>query len=583
MNRRLRLMAGAACIALLVGVTACSDDQQQEISRVDENETATVADTTTVVEPNTVDVAQPTEMPESEYPLARESTDEFDDLTKIVEPSTTIYSNVGTTTMAPAAPPPTAGERYSDLDETGIFTVADAPVSTFSIDVDTGAYSNVRRMLNAGYLPPEDAVRIEELINYFDYAYEAAPDSNHPFSINTAVTRTPWNENTYLLQVGLKGFEPPAAERPDANLVFLVDVSGSMESQDKLPLVKSALRLLVKELGAEDTVALVTYAGTSGIVLEPTSGADKSTILAAIDNLGAGGSTNGAGGIVDAYARAEQAMIESGANRVILATDGDFNVGVVDQQQLEELIEARRKSGIALTTLGVGDGNYNEPVLEQLADLGNGNYAYLDTLREAQKVLVKEMGSTLFTIAKDVKIQIEFNPEIVAEYRLIGYENRLLEREDFNNDRIDAGEIGAGHTVTALYEITLVGSDGRMVDPLHFQQGDTNETANAGDAPDLSEDFAFLRLRYKLPEEQTSRLIEQTLPGAMLAGVDDPDADIARAAAVAAFGQLLRGGNHAGTFEYEDVIELAESIEERAGGDWDEFIDLVQLAEALQQ
>ena len=571
MNRRLRLMAGAACIALLVGVTACSDDQP--LSRVEENETATVADSGTVVQPGTIDTEQPTAMPETE-PLARNDG-------QVIAMETMIAPVGGITmTTAPAAPPPTATERYNDLDEAGIFTVADTPVSTFSIDVDTGAYSNVRRMLNAGYLPPEDAVRIEELINYFDYSYEAAPDSNHPFSINTAVTRTPWNENTYLLQVGLKGFEPPAAERPAANLVFLVDVSGSMEPQDKLPLVKSALRLLVKELGADDTVALVTYAGSSGIALEPTSGADKTTILAAIDNLGAGGSTNGAGGIVDAYALAEQAMIEGGANRVILATDGDFNVGVVDQQQLEELIEAKRKSGIALTTLGVGDGNYNEPVLEQLADLGNGNYAYLDTLREAQKVLVKEMGSTLFTIAKDVKIQIEFNPEIVAEYRLIGYENRLLEREDFNNDRIDAGEIGAGHTVTALYEITLVGSDGRMVDPLHFPQDDT--TANADDAPNLSQDFAFLRLRYKLPEEQTSRLIEQTLPGTMLAGVDDPDADIARAAAVAAFGQLLRGGNHAGTFEYEDVIELAESIDDRDGGDWDEFIDLVQLAEALQ-
>jgi len=583
MNRRLRLMAGAACIALLVGVTGCGQEVERNTAELPEQtqesrDETVVADTGTVVmETVTITEAQPEPLPETE-PLAPTES-EFNELMR--ESSTTVLNNVGTAATGPAASPPTAGERYSDLDEAGIFTVTDAPVSTFSIDVDTGAYSNVRRMLNAGYLPPEDAVRIEELINYFDYAYDAAPDSSHPFSINTAVTRTPWNENTYLLQVGLKGFEPPVAERPAANLVFLVDVSGSMDSQDKLPLVKSSLRLLVKELGADDTVALVTYAGTSGIVLEPTSGADKSTILAAIDNLGAGGSTNGAGGIVDAYALAEQAMIEGGANRVILATDGDFNVGVVNQQQLEELIEAKRKSGIALTTLGVGDGNYNEPVLEQLADLGNGNYAYLDTLREAQKVLVKEMGSTLFTIAKDVKIQIEFNPEIVAEYRLIGYENRLLEREDFNNDRIDAGEIGAGHTVTALYEITLVGSDGRMVDPLHFDQDETS--ADSDEGPNLSQDFAFLRLRYKLPEEQTSRLIEQTLPGTMLAGVDDPDADIARAAAVAAFGQLLRGGNHAGTFEYEDVIELAQSIEDREGGDWDEFIDLVQLAEALQQ
>jgi Ca-activated chloride channel family protein len=433
-------------------------------------------------------------------------------------------------------------------------------------------------MLNEGYLPPEDAVRIEELINYFDYGYEAATDPQRPFTINTAVARTPWNPDTYLLQIGLKGFEPPVEERPAANLVFLVDVSGSMEPQDKLPLVKAALRLLVQELRPEDSVALVTYAGSSGIALEPTSGANKAAILHAIDRLGAGGSTNGAGGLIDAYALAEQAMIEGGANRVVLATDGDFNVGITDQQQLEDLIETKRKSGIALTTLGVGDGNYNEPALERLADLGNGNYAYLDTLREAQKVLVREMGATLFTIAKDVKIQIEFNPEVVAEYRLIGYENRLLERQDFNNDRIDAGEIGAGHTVTALYEIALVGRAGRLIDPLHFQPEGTDPAQ-----PDLAADFAFLRLRYKLPSEDESRLIEQTLAGAMLAGVDTPETDIARAAAVAAFGQLLRGGDHAGSFDYADVAALARMIDDRGSGDWGEFIDLVQLAEALDR
>jgi Ca-activated chloride channel family protein len=433
-------------------------------------------------------------------------------------------------------------------------------------------------MLNAGYLPPEEAVRIEELINYFDYAYAPAPDATHPFSVNTAVARTPWNDDTYLLQVGLKGFEPSADERPAANLVFLVDVSGSMEPQDKLPLVKSALRLLVKELRPQDSVALVTYAGSSGIALEPTSGSNKAKILAAIERLGAGGSTNGAGGLIDAYSLAEQAMIEGGANRVILATDGDFNVGIVNQTQLEDLIETKRRSGIALTTLGVGDGNYNEPTLERLADLGNGNYAYLDTLREAQKVLVKEMGATLFSIANDVKIQIEFNPAVVAEYRLIGYENRMLERQDFNNDRIDAGEIGAGHTVTALYEIALVGQEGRLVDPLHF--GEATEPARA----DLEADFAFLRLRYKLPDQDESRLIEQTLAGNMLERAAAPGPDLARAAAVAAFGQLLRGGNHAGSFQYDDVAALARSISgDQAGGDWGEFVDLVQLAEALDQ
>ncbi|MEX2200801.1 MAG: VWA domain-containing protein [Dongiaceae bacterium] len=563
MTRRYRLMAGAACIALIASMAACNQQEERDTAGLgDRSQPETSTEQIAPIESGTAASV----LPEPE--IAREVYD-----------ATGSSTNAAAQALALYAPPVYAGERYADLDEAGVFVVDEVPVSTFSVDVDTGAYANIRRMLNAGYLPPEDAVRIEELINYFDYGYAAAPDADHPFSINTAVARTPWNEDTYLLQIGLKGFEPAAAEHPAANLVFLVDVSGSMEPQDKLPLVKSALRLLVNELRPQDSVALVTYAGSSGIALEPTSGANKATILAAIDGLGAGGSTNGAGGLIDAYALAEQAMIEGGANRVILATDGDFNVGITDQQQLEDLIETKRKSGIALTTLGVGDGNYNEPVLEQLANLGNGNYAYLDTLREAQKVLVKEMGSTLFTIAKDVKIQIEFNPSVVAEYRLIGYENRMLERQDFNNDRIDAGEIGAGHTVTALYEIALVGQEGRLIDPLHF--GSSHEDSS----PNFGVDFAFLRLRYKLPDEDESRLIEQTLAGSRLAAAEAPGPDLARAASVAAFGQLLRGGNYAGSFEYDDIATLAASVPEAAasGGDWREFIDLVQLAEALDR
>ncbi|MEX0810330.1 MAG: VWA domain-containing protein [Dongiaceae bacterium] len=569
MTRRIRLMAGAACIALIAGMAACNQQQERDTSSTgDPSEPGKETEQTTTVDDSTI-VVQPFPAPEPEADRELSRDDGLASGAMIVAESPSIG-------YAPT--PVYAGERYAELDEAGVFAVAEAPVSTFSVDVDTGAYANIRRMLNDGYLPPEDAVRIEELINYFDYGYEAAPDAEHPFSINTAVARTPWNEDTYLLQVGLKGFEPAAEEHPAANLVFLVDVSGSMEPQDKLPLVKSALRLLVNELRPQDSVALVTYAGSSGIALEPTSGANKATILAAIDRLGAGGSTNGAGGLIDAYTLAEQAMIEGGANRVILATDGDFNVGITDQQQLEDLIETKRKSGIALTTLGVGDGNYNEPALEQLADLGNGNYAYLDTLREAQKVLVKEMGATLFTIAQDVKIQIEFNPSVVAEYRLIGYENRMLEREDFNNDRIDAGEIGAGHTVTALYEIALVGQEGRLIDPLHFG------TSHENSSPNFGVDFAFLRLRYKLPGEDESRLIEQTLAGSELAAAEQPGPDLARAASVAAFGQLLRGGDHAGSFEYEDIAALAESVPaEGSAGDWGEFIDLVQLAEALAQ
>ncbi|MDZ4737566.1 MAG: VWA domain-containing protein [Rhodospirillaceae bacterium] len=570
MTRRIRLMAGAACIALIAGIAACSQQEERDTSSTgDSSERGKETAQTTTVDDGTVVIQPYSTEPEPDTELSRDEGLASGSLMVAESPSNQIV-------YAPT--PVYPGERYAELEEAGVFAVAEAPVSTFSVDVDTGAYANIRRMLNDGYLPPEDAVRIEELINYFDYGYVDAPDADHPFSINTAVARTPWNEDTYLLQVGLKGFEPAAEDHPAANLVFLVDVSGSMEPQDKLPLVKSALRLLVNELRPQDSVALVTYAGSSGIALEPTSGANKATILAAIDRLGAGGSTNGAGGLIDAYALAEKAMIEGGANRVILATDGDFNVGITDQQQLEDLIEAKRKSGIALTTLGVGDGNYNEPALEQLADLGNGNYAYLDTLREAQKVLVKEMGSTLFTIAQDVKIQIEFNPSVVAEYRLIGYENRMLEREDFNNDRIDAGEIGAGHTVTALYEIALVGQEGRLIDPLRFG------TSHEDSSPNFGVDFAFLRLRYKLPGEDESRLIEQTLAGSDLAAAEQPGPDLARAASVAAFGQLLRGGDHAGSFEYEDIAALAESVPtEGRSGDWGEFIDLVQLAEALDR
>ena len=337
-------------------------------------------------------------------------------------------------------------ERYAHLDDSPLKRVAEHPVSTFSIDVDTGAYANLRRFLASGRLPPGDAVRIEELLNYFDYAYPRPAAHGVPFAVVTEIAPTPWNRDTLLLHIGIKGREVAAAALPPANLVFLVDVSGSMSSPDKLPLLKSALRMLVRQLRAEDRISLVVYAGASGVVLRPTPGDHQALIEAAIARLGAGGSTNGAAGIRLAYSLAEQAFVPGGINRVLLATDGDFNVGTVNFDALVELVERQRAGGVSLTTLGFGTGNYNDHLVERLADVGNGNYAYIDNLQEAHKVLVEELGSTLHTIARDVKVQIEFNPQQVAEYRLIGYQNRALAREAFANDPVDHGDLGPGRS-----------------------------------------------------------------------------------------------------------------------------------------
>ena len=466
-------------------------------------------------------------------------------------------------------------ENYAHVDDNPIKRATEQPVSTFSIDVDTGAYANVRRFLNQGNLPVQDAVRVEEMINYFSYNYPLPKDKTRPFSVTTEIAPTPWNKDSYLLRVGLKGYDIAAEKLPPANLVFLVDVSGSIMTPDKLPLLKSGLKLLVQKLRAQDRVSLVVYAGNTGVVLEPTPGDQKGRILAALESLTAGGSTNGGAGIKLAYAMAEQGFIKNGINRVLLATDGDFNVGTVSFEALKNLVEDKRKTGVSLTTLGFGTGNYNDRLMEQLADAGNGNYAYIDTLKEANKVLVTEMSSTLQTIAKDVKIQIEFNPTVVAEYRLIGYENRVLKREDFNNDKIDAGDIGAGHTVTALYEITLTGDKGRKIEPLRYG----TETVAAVN----KDEIALLRLRYKLPDGDNSLLIEQTLKTADLQ--HDPDktsADFRFSAAVAAFGQLLRGGKYTGDFGYNEVARLANSARgPDSFGYREEFLTLVNLAKSL--
>lgn len=473
----------------------------------------------------------------------------------------------------PSEPP--NRENYAHYDSNPLHRVAEEPVSTFSVDVDTGSYANVRRLLNAGALPPQDAVRVEEMINYFDYAYPVPASRDTPFNVVTEIAPTPWNPDTLLLHVGIKAYEVDPAQVPAANLVFLVDVSGSMNSPDKLGLLKSAFKLLARQLRPQDRVSIVVYAGAAGLVLNGVTGDHKGEILAALEQLQAGGSTNGGEGIRLAYALAEQHYIKGGINRILLATDGDFNVGTVDFESLVSLAEERRRDGVSLTTLGFGTGNYNDQLAEQLADAGNGNYAYIDTLNEGRKVLVDQLTSTLMTVAKDVKIQIEFNPRVVAEYRLIGYENRMLRREDFNNDKVDAGEIGAGHTVTALYEIALAGAKGRRTDPLRY----TNTPPPTGTTNEL----AFLRLRYKAPDGDQSRLMEQPIArDDIQQDWQDADDSFRFAAAVAAFGQALRGGDYLKDYTYADIETLAEGARGRdAGGFRGEFLGLVRLAESL--
>ncbi len=467
---------------------------------------------------------------------------------------------------------PTNTENYASHADNPIHRTAETPVSTFSIDVDTGSYSNVRRMLAAGQRPPADAVRTEEMINYFDYGYQAPASRQVPFLVSTEIAPAPWNSRHQLLQIGIQGYQVPKSAIPASNLVFLIDTSGSMQDADKLPLLKQSLRELVLQLRPQDRVTMVAYAGSAGLVLPPTPGDQRDAILGALERLDAGGSTNGGSGLQLAYAMARQAFITGGVNRVLLATDGDFNVGTYDQKSLETMVGDQRKSGIALTTLGFGTGNYNDAMAERLADLGNGNHAYVDSIQEGRKVLVDELSSTMLTIAKDVKIQLEFNPAVVAEYRLIGYENRALRREDFNNDNIDAGEIGAGHDVTALYEITLVGSGAESVDPLRYGRA----TAAAASASEIG----WLRLRYKSPGEERSRLIQKALSRKQLRTAASPR--LRWSAAVAAYADLLRGGGNLGAFSWNDVRTLASgAVGDDRWGHRAEFLALVDKARAL--
>jgi len=464
-------------------------------------------------------------------------------------------------------------EQYQKLADNPVHAVAETPVSTFSIDVDTGSYANVRRFLNGGQLPPQEAVRLEELVNYFPYAYPL-PTGAAPFGINTELAVTPWNPESRLLRIAIKASDLRVDELPPANLVFLVDVSGSMDRRDGLPLVQSTLKLLVEQLRAQDKVSLVVYAGSSSVVLEPTAGSDKARIRAAIERLRAGGSTAGESGIQLAYQQAQQGFIEGGINRILLATDGDFNVGISDFETLKQLAADKRKTGVSLTTLGFGTDNYNEQLMEQLADAGDGNYAYIDNLREARKVLVDQLSSTLATVASDVKIQVEFNPAQVSEYRLLGYENRALKREDFSNDKVDAGEIGAGHTVTALYEVVPVGGKG-WLEPLRYQ--------HAAKAGSQAGELAWLRIRYKAPGQSVSKLLEQPIQVADVRAVSQASEDLRFAAAVAAFAQQLKGDKYTGRFSLADSAELARTAKgDDRFGLRGEFVQLVELAQSLQ-
>jgi Ca-activated chloride channel family protein len=464
-------------------------------------------------------------------------------------------------------------EDYSPITENIFHNVKDQPLSTFSIDVDRASYANVRRYLNQGQLPPADAVRVEEMINYFDYQYKA-PTGTDPVAIYADMATCPWDAGHQLVRVALKGRQVANEKLPPSNLTFLIDVSGSMWSDNKLPLAKQALKALVQQLRPADRVAIVVYAGAAGVVLPSTPGSEKTTILDALEKLQAGGSTAGGEGIKLAYSTAAANLLEDGNNRVILLTDGDFNVGASSDGELEQLITKERSKGIFLSVLGFGMGNYKDNKLEILADKGNGNYAYIDNYEEARRTFVTEFGGTLFTIAKDVKLQLEFNPAYVQSYRLIGYENRMLQNEDFNNDKKDAGEMGAGHTVTALYEIVPVGGKSvGSVDPLKYQQG----TAN----PNYSGEALTVKLRYKAPKSETSQLMTQVLPWKINDLKKAPE-DFRMATAVAAFGLLLRNSDHKGDATYEQVLSLARDAR---GTDQEgyraEFIQMVKKASLL--
>jgi Ca-activated chloride channel family protein len=463
-------------------------------------------------------------------------------------------------------------DQFEHFEINPVKLVSEEPVSTFSADVDTASYSFVRRSLNGGRLPPKDAVRVEEMLNYFDYDYPSPDSRKQPFEPHITVIDSPWAKNNKLVHIGIKGYELQAKQKPRSHLTFLLDVSGSMSSADKLPLVKQSMNLLLSTLDEDDTVAIAVYAGAAGTVLEPTKVKEKQKILDAMNRLQAGGSTAGAQGIQLAYALAESTFDENAVNRIILATDGDFNVGITNREELTGFVERKRDQGIYLTILGFGRGNYQDQLMQSLAQNGNGAAAYIDTLSEAQKVLVDEASSTLFPIAKDVKLQVEFNPAAVSEYRLIGYETRALNREDFNNDKVDAGELGAGHSVTAIYEISPVGSDANMVDELRYGKKDLLEE-------ETPLEYGYLKIRYKLPDETSSQLIEKAIPY-----FNENAASLVTeaqfATAVVGFAQLLKEPKYLGEWGFDEALSLAKEGKGRDEfGYRSEFIQLIRKAQ----
>lgn len=482
-----------------------------------------------------------------------------------------LYNVTSGTAYTEVYEPPYNTEEYDAINENIFLDPTKNPLSTFSIDVDAASYSNVRRFINNGQRPPKDAVRIEEMVNYFDYDY-SQPKDEHPFAVITEISSSPWNTKHKLVHIGLQGKKIPTQNLPPSNLVFLIDVSGSMADVNKLPLLKTSFKMLVEQLRPQDHVAIVVYAGAAGLVLEPTAGNDKKKIIEALDRLEAGGSTAGGAGINLAYAVAKEHFKKEGNNRVILATDGDFNIGESSNASMERLIEEKRNDGIFLTVLGFGMGNYKDSKMEILADKGNGNYAYIDNITESRKVLVNEFGGTLFTIAKDVKLQIEFNPAHVQAYRLIGYENRMLKSEDFNNDKKDAGELGSGHTVTALYEIIPSGVEynANKVDDLKYQKTRPElKTSGSGE-------LMTIKLRYKNPDGNTSKLIVHPLTDSNIAMAKTSD-NFRWSASVAAFGMLLRESEFVEDFTYDQVVQLAQGSKgEDKEGYRSEFISLVK-------
>ena len=474
-------------------------------------------------------------------------------------------------TAAEARPLRTDTERYQKQPENPVKAVAQEPVSTFSIDVDTGSYANVRRFLNNGRLPPKDAVRIEEIVNYFPYSY-SLPQDGRPFAVHTQTVDSPWQPEAKLVKIGIQAQDTAKKNLPPANLVFLVDVSGSMNSPDKLPLVKKTLRLLTQQLRPQDKVTIITYASGEKLVLSPTSGKDKDTILRAVNSLEAGGATSGERALRMAYEEAQKAFVKNGINRILLATDGDFNVGVADTETLKSMVAEKRKSGISLSTLGFGTDNYNEEMMEQIADAGDGNYSYIDSEKEAKKVLQHQLTSTLATVAQDVKIQVEFNPATVKEYRLVGYTNRTLRNEDFNNDKVDAGDIGSGHSVTALYEIIPQGKTGWLADSRY-------QKAPAADGS--KNEYAYVKVRYKLPGQSASKLIEQPVPARSIP-LSQADADTRLALAAASYAQQLRGGEYNGKLDWSAIEKMAAATRAKDPyGFIAEFKELIGIAKSL--